>query len=406
VLSHVHSRAPGGVVPVGALTSGPKESSKTWWWAVRRDIVADAQAQELSRDHWSKAKLRPVKLGAIVAGGLLALARYLGTGEALDRGNTGNLSGYDWLWGIIVLAAGGLFVWIRIVVWRQLQLDTPPGLRAASRWLGVGGHLSTRTEPSGLDLVWDQSLAYQIALGQEPPMAAAAGVRFGTEDHPRAWSVASGRWRQVAVRYPLGRPGSGRSPILNTVGALAIGAVSVIVVRFVLGFEEFLELPELSSGPALVVDIASAVVLIVALLVLAWQVLKLVLSLNDFIVTDVVEGVIVRRRVRHGWFGLRQYYSHSTTRSDSHRTRQSGLIALDTGHGDRVTAWRINELICDRTSQGGRFRVRVAPRLGYVRSVGPSAPIPRPGVAGLGPADHWRSGAAGCRPAALPPDPC
>ncbi|MEA2447627.1 MAG: hypothetical protein QOK47_1264, partial [Actinomycetota bacterium] len=44
LLNHLRSHAVDGVVPVGALTTGPQEQSTVWWRGFRREVVKEAQS--------------------------------------------------------------------------------------------------------------------------------------------------------------------------------------------------------------------------------------------------------------------------------------------------------------------------------------------------------------------------
>ena len=57
VLEFVFRRAVDGVVPTGALTTGPQEESKRWFRAFTREVVDEAQARGLSRDLWGRSTL-------------------------------------------------------------------------------------------------------------------------------------------------------------------------------------------------------------------------------------------------------------------------------------------------------------------------------------------------------------
>ncbi len=52
VLDLVERRARDGVVPAGALTTGPTQHSRGWWRSFTGEVVADAQRRDLSRDVW------------------------------------------------------------------------------------------------------------------------------------------------------------------------------------------------------------------------------------------------------------------------------------------------------------------------------------------------------------------
>jgi len=152
-------------------------------------------------------------------------------------------------------------------------------------------------------------------------------------------------------------------------GAAVAGALAVFALRFAVQVsgDEIEFLADLPGSATPVVDIAALVVGAAALVVLAWNAVKLVSALADLAGSDQREGVLVRRRVRQGWVGLTE--EPSTSSED--RAKERFFCAFDAGDGPEVTAWRVRRAIFGRTRQGDRYRVEVTPRLHYVRDVTP-----------------------------------
>lgn len=374
VLDHLRSLSLDSLVPAAAMTTGPEGASKRWWRSFRREVVADAQRRGLSRDRWTKAMLAPIWIGVVSAGALLWLAMELGdVRDELDPPSRGG-----GLWLLVVFSAVGLGIWASTVLGRDLQRDTDASLDAASRWVAVRDYMATvgdfNDKPAAMVAVWDRYLAYAVALDLAPLVV--AQLPLGAEDHRQTWSRASGRWRQVRVRYPLMRPGYGQHPLLALVGAAVAGAAALVVLRFAerVRRDEIDALGDATGGVARGIDIAAAVIAAVAFIVLAWNAVKLLMALADVVTTDVREGIVIRARVRRGLVGLT---ASPSTNSDD-QTRERFYCAFDTGERPVVAAMKVRRKVFDRVRQGERYSVRVTPRLGYVRDVEPAAPSASP----------------------------
>src|SRR5205085_2471833 len=113
--------------------------------------------------------------------------------------------------------------------------ETPAGLAAASRWLGVRTALQQDevfpTLPSITVALWQRHLAYGAALGLAH--AAVEPIRMGAESDTRAWSSYGGTWRAVRVDYPRWLPvGWGRRPQAALLRAvpMAIACAALLAV--------------------------------------------------------------------------------------------------------------------------------------------------------------------------------
>lgn len=368
VLDHVRNLAVDGVVPAAATTTGPEGASKNWWRAFRREVIADAHDRGLCRDRWTRADLASIWAGVIGAGFLVWLAAELGGGGD-DPSAPGAVG---WLWALTLIGTAGLGFWVLTLPRRDLQRDTDAGLAAAGRWLGVREYMATigdfESTPVASVAVWDRHLAYAVALDLAPVVV--SQLPLGAEDYRHAWSSATGRWRPVRVHYPWLHPGYGQHPALAALGATVAGALAIVVLRFAVRVrgDEIDALTDVTGSAARGIDIATMVVGAVALVVLVWNVVKLVSALADLAGRDHQEGVLIRRRVRHGLVGLAE--ERSTSSED--RAKERFFCAFDTGDGSEVTAWRVRRAIYDQTRQGDSYRVEVTPRLRYVRQVTPA----------------------------------
>lgn len=310
VLGHLRRLASGDVVPARALTTGPEEASKGWHAAFRSEVVADAQARGLSREAfdglvWSVL----VALAAIPAACLWAV------------------------WGIataviVVAAAGGLLGWMTS---RHPQRETPAGLEAAARWLGVRAELATNEvfetySPLTVPL-WNRLLAYGAALGVAH--GASSPLPMGAESDTRAWSSHGGAWREVRISYPNLWPlGWGSEPLV----VLATGATVVAVAGLLL----------YTTGPSLfewaTVGGVGALGAVAA-----------VTAASDWYTNVEVTGPVIRAR------------------AFENDDKTSYYVAVDDGVSSSIRAFRVSEQQYAGLRQGQVVTVRATARLGRVR---------------------------------------
>ena len=338
VLELLAARQSGGVVPAGALTTGPHEAAKRWWRAFRKEVVADAQARGLSEDLWDARSKAIVG----VAAALPALPFAIPDPRGAFAYAGAALVVLGWIWG------------------QGRQRHTPAGLEAASRWLGVESHLRTDTVfdtlPPTAVATWERLLAYGAALG-----TAAGAVRpipMGAEDDHRAWSSFGGRWRQVRVRYPRGiaSPGWGSWPwkvvLLSLLRAgIAVGLVWLGRVLRSGGVGQEARIEDALRTAAGVLDV-------VAGLLVAYSVLQLARGVADLFLVRQRSGVVVRARVR-GDERSRRWY-----------------LGIDDGSTDRIRAYRVGPGLYQQAPEGSHVTLTVTRVLGYVSAVAPTASTP------------------------------
>jgi hypothetical protein len=329
VLELLRARASGGVVPAQALTTGPAAESSRWKKAFVREVVADAQSRNLSRDLWDRRVLQLLAVPAAVAAGLLGLA--FGARPLVVYGV-----------GAMLLLSG--------IYSRRRQRDTPAGLEAASRWLGVREALAQdevfpTVPPIGVAL-WERHLAYGAAFG-----LAAGAVRpipMGAESDTRAWGAYGGRWHQVRISYPRVFPlGWGLHPAAALLRAVVLGAVTAAILYVLTAVAGPSRLEDADAvGRAFVVGaFALAILLGAAALSL------LARSLTDLWSTTEVTGEVLRLRV----FGSEDHERH--------------YVAVDDGRATAIRAWLVRPQLFSPLQQYRLVTASVAPRLGYVRSI-------------------------------------
>jgi hypothetical protein len=212
VLTHLQRRASGGIVPSQALTTGPDEESSRWWNGFKGEVIADSKRRGLSRDILDKRVFSALAVAAAVPAVFAGVA---------FESEVGYLYGF---------AAFVVLNWVRM---RHPQADTPAGLEAASRWLGVraklaGDEVFGSQSPVAVAL-WDRHLAYGAALGVAE--GTVRRIPMGAESDRDAWSSYGGHWRPVRVKY--GRafsPGWGENPLRVALVALGPAAMAAFLL--------------------------------------------------------------------------------------------------------------------------------------------------------------------------------
>jgi Predicted membrane protein (DUF2207) C-terminal domain len=376
VRRHVERRAIGGVAPAEALTIGPEGVSKRWWRGFAREVTRHGRALGLCRRRWGLRDLALVWLS--VAAAWLMLAVTAATAPRVEAAGS---------WGdpgavAVTLSLGlllGLTEIARRITRSGAQAETPAGMAAASRWLGVREYLATtgsfEEAPAASVAIWERQLAYATAMGLAPVVQ--RQLPFETEHDRQAWSRANGRWRRVRIRYLSARPGWGLAPWT----AAATGAFQSTFVAIIawVGLQFARESIDVSSLPESSQDwlpIAGLAVAVVAALVLAWTATKLVLGLADLFPRRTIEGEVVRHREYMAGHRLPrglQWFLGSDSGTPggdrNHRRRVRRHIAIDDGSRDRIIAYEVRPEIFRSVRQGARVRARVTPRLGYVAGI-------------------------------------
>ena len=324
VLVHLERLARDGVVPAEALTTGPENVSERWRKEFTSEVVEDAQGQGLARD--------------TVGGGIFYV---LTAASAIP----GLLVGLTWgvaMGGLVVFAAFSLLGWIRA---RNPQRETPAGLEAASRWLGVRAELAVNPvfathSPLQVEL-WSRLLAYGAALGVAS--GASRPLPMGVESDTDAWSAYGGRWRHVRISYPhLWPPAWGKDPVLAFLAGVGLAA----------GLGLFLYLSGLELLDA---GLFGAVPFAIACAGVMLAVAAAVMAAADWRTALEVTGPILRLRSFGGEDDDERHY-----------------VAVDDGVSERIRAWRIGETLYETLEQGDLITVRLTARLGCVRWIVPA----------------------------------
>ncbi len=320
VLELLEDRASDGVVPAGDLTTGPKDKSSRWGKRFDAAVVTDSKSRGLSRDAVDGQVFTALTIVAVLPAVLVWIQS-------------------SWQFGgLLIIVALALLGKIR--AWHT-QRETPAGLEAASRWLGVRAALLEdeefkRQTPITVEM-WNRHLAYGAALGAAS--GAIGPLPMGVESDKHAWSAYGGRWRPVRVAYPyLWPPCWGTNPLVALAGAVAV-AVGAALFLYYLG--PFV-LDAGTIGRALFVVVCGFLVVGVAVIVMAW---------SDWRSSVVVTGPILRLRA----FG-----------DEKHRRY---FVAVDDGRSGRIRAWRVSPQRYTGLEQGELVTAELTRNLRCVRSI-------------------------------------
>ena len=372
VLDHLRGVAVGGVVPAEALTTGPEDVSASWWRAFRREVIADAQARGLCRRRWPRWVAGTAWLATLAAGALLWFG-----GAGSDGSRVAPVA--------VTVIAGVLltgYVAGRIST-SDRQRDTPAGLDAGSRWLGVRRYLVEHgqfgDQPAAAVAVWDRYLAHAAAM--DLAGLAVQQLPLGAEDDHHAWSAITGEWRPVVVDYPRFEPGWGRHPAAAILLALLGGSLTLAVMWASWRYAHDTDVGGLleDTDPDLLrrAGWAALVLCALCLLPLGYAATALWRGVADCVRTSTVEGVVLRTRSRAGGIQVPKvirYFSEPERRGQK-QAEPRWYVAVDAGDAPRVDAWRVRRRIYQQVHQHQLVRVEVRPRLGHVRSVTALTPV-------------------------------
>ncbi len=254
-----------------------------------------------------------------------------------------------------------LFIGVAIFAWAALmalfrklraERDTSAGLACAGRWLGLRENLladgTFPSLPPTAVAIWDRYLAYAVALG----VAATTerSIPLGAESDTEAWSSVGGRWRIVRVRYPQRvPPGWGRPPWKNVFAGLFSAGIAGAIGWFALPAVYDAQSDLLKDATAqdhriaLGVSVGLAAIVFVLAIVILRGLWMIVLGLSDLGRARTIEGRVLRVRTRN----------------------ERTYVAVDDGSADHVAAW----VTTAGAHQGSDVRIRVATRVGYVRTI-------------------------------------
>ena len=381
VLRHIESHTVNGVAPAAALTLGDEGVSKRWWTGFVREVHAHGRALGLNRPRWD-LRHRGLVWAPITAAGVatIAAANTTDTTEG-DIGAWGEPAVI--VLGLCFVALAGLIGVAGRITRSEAQTETPAGVEAAARWLGVREWMVESTDfedkTAASVILWERPLAYATALGLAPDVQ--RQLPFEADHDRHAWSRAAGYWRRVRISYGTTRPAWGQAPWLVVVRGVLFGLIFGAIGYWALQLAR--EQVDLSDLPEPWVDRLPVIGMVVAVLALAavlWHGFRFVLGALDLFDRRTVEGELVRRRVRRtgdrlpGWL---QWLIWSGTSSDGSRDRSTRHhLAVDDGSHDVVAAFIVRPTLYGRVREGAHVRLECSPRLGYVTDAVELAPPP------------------------------
>lgn len=322
VFDRVAGLAIGGVVPLTALTFRDPGAAATFAKRLGVEVRADARRRGLSRRRFGRAVTGCLTAAALLAGVGVAVAVLVAVGA---RGKL-PLIGFAWLFSTVLLAGIGL---------RDIgDRDTPAGIEAAARWLGVRAWLRNTEAfgelPPSAIAVWDRYLAYGAAVGAT--RVASAVIDLGLGDRSRVWSSFGGAWHRVRVTYPRFwlRYGQQARPIVLR-GLVAAG-IGVLLLRFWSTVVAYLPGHLTVSGRP-VSHVPGAVRpagLALGALLLGYGGYVLIRTVIDLATPVTSTGQVLWMQV---W--------RSQQRRGRTATAPLYYLAVDAGHADRTRAWAL-----------------------------------------------------------------
>ena len=345
IVAHLDRLSTDGVVPAGALTTGPKDQSKRWWRSFTKEVAKEAKSNGVARDFW------PIGLTVVMVA--LAIPIYLLWESAQGFRDTDEVQMTPLL-TVVTYTLFGAIVPLGYLTGTFRLRDTAAGRVAAAHWLGVRKDLESLPTfpdlPPDAVATWERHLAYGAALG-----VAARAVRslpLGAEHDKRAWTDYSGHWKQVTIGYPRLRPEWGRNPGV----ALVISVLRTTLISGALWFAASLDIFDTATYGEFLpwwgrLGVFVAGLAFVALAV--WSAVGIVWAILDIGRAAPVNGEVLRTRVRSSMRG-----------GDDEKLF---FVAVYTGEGERVDAWRVSNDMYYRFYQGQVVEVLVTPRLGYVQ---------------------------------------
>lgn len=352
VLSYVRSLAHDGVVPAGALTTGPQEHARGWMKEFADEVVEDARTRGLARKRWGPGAMAAMVGSAVVPAILIAAAVLLLPPDKGIDDSDDNLFA-----AMFYVSAGAWVMLAAIPASLRANRDTAEGLRAASRWLGLRQYLADNEAvadqpPAGV-AVWERYMAYGVALGVAP--RAARAIPMGAESDRVAWSSFGGTWRVVHISYPTAFPaGWGKSP-MQAMGEALVGLIIVGVIWLAFG----------TAVPEIIADIApdirgpgGTVQLVVVLMFLVMYVALIIATL--YFGSLMVMGVLDIR--------ARETFTGAVLRMRK-KPKKTAYIAIDDGRSPRIRAYSLGESLPGHVSQGDVVKVTVSPRLRHVFAI-------------------------------------
>ncbi len=385
VLTHIEAKAVDGIAPAAALTLGPDGATRRWWKGFVREVNAHAGELGLAVRRWDLRHLATV-WGAVGLAWLATAVAASSAEEVPDPAAWGSPATIGL--GLCVAAALALGEVARRVTSSDARAETPAGLEAASRWLGVRRWMTESAtfedKPAASVVLWERQLAYATALGLAPEVQ--RDLPFEVDHDRHAWSRATGTWRRVGIRYLPAMPSWGAKPWSVAATGLLRGAFACIGawigIQLARGEFDTASLPDPWPDR---MPLIGLVIAVLAIAIVVWNIALVGVGVSDLFARRTVEGELVRkRRYQRGHRLPRplQWMLWSGTDDNGlRRGRNRGVhlhLAVDDGSDDTIVAYRVGSDIYGSVREGARVRLRASPRLGHVSEIVEVSPPPAP----------------------------
>ncbi|MFD2763495.1 DUF2207 family protein [Micromonospora eburnea] len=348
IYQRVKDLAMDGVVPLTAMTFRDEKAAKSWWKALRREVIADSRARGLSRRRFGPAiVVLLVAVAAVAAAGIT-----YGFGHWAFRTPDKRGDDLEATIGAAVIS----FAWLSTVAGRYNgERDTAAGRQAASRWMGVRdwlrGHEAFADLPPSAVGLWDRYLAYGAALGAT--RTASAVIDMGMGDRTRVWSTFGGTWHRVRVRYPSsGRYGE-TAPKLVFRGVL-LGVIGYFIARYGhVVVDIAMQIDAVSASAfAPFAGLTSALITVAGAVLLLNGCYTVVRTITDLTAPKTVTGQVL-------WIAL--WRTQTSSSDDSPPQPITYYLAVDDGTSDRTVAWALPLALAGGCATGDTIQMTVRP---------------------------------------------
>ncbi|MEU3454581.1 hypothetical protein ABZ671_13385 [Micromonospora sp. NPDC006766] len=349
VYERVKELAMDGVVPLTAMTFRDAKAAKSWWKALRREVIADSRARGLSRRRFGPA----IVVFLVIVAAVAAAGITYGFGHWAIRTpgkHDDDIEGIFWAYvvGFAVLSTyAGRY---------NGERDTATGRQAAGRWLGVRdwlrGHDAFADLPPAAVGLWDRYLAYGAALGAT--RTASTVIDMGMGDRTRVWSTFGGTWHRVRVRYPnSGRYGE-TAPMLVFRGVL-LAVIGFVIARYGhIVVDIAMQIDAVSASAfAPFAGLTSALITVAGVLLLLRGCYTVARTITDLAAPRAVTGQVL-------WFAV---WRTQTSSSDDSGPPQpiTYYLAVDDGTSDHTVAWALPLALGGSCATGDTIQMTVRP---------------------------------------------
>jgi hypothetical protein len=229
VFDRVRTVAADRFVSLPDMTRQFADGGPGWLRHLRTEVVADAVARGLVRTRRFGSVIALTSILVAMAVACFGVVPFVSTDGGRADDLIGVASVVGWFVATIVVA---MVLLVAAVAPLRRPTHTSAGKQTGAKWLGVGRWLAAHENladlPPAAVAVWDQYLAYGVALGVNPVASRAVDLRVGRTVSLR--SAYTGVPRLVVVRYP-------RDPMAYTqAGVRLLWSVAMLLVWAGVGY--------------------------------------------------------------------------------------------------------------------------------------------------------------------------